>query len=191
MEPSTDKDSPDASKRLKRLFNEQRKYEKAPPHDLRIHFDPKKPYKPIAYIIGPSETIWEGGVFKIKVTLPSDYPFSPPKMEFDCNMFHPNVYRNGSICVDILRASEWAETMKLVDAVRSLMVLLQDPNPSSPANSEAGSMWTNDRELFNRKIRSIVQENSIEKYNKKYPDKCIDYEKSNFVKNLELSFSKK
>lgn len=184
MEPSRSS-SPVTSQRLKRIFNEQRKYNKAPPDDLRIHFNEAKPGRLTAYLIGPSETIWEGGVFKLNVSCPSDYPFKPPKMEFDCDMFHPNVYRSGAICVDILRASEWAETMKLVDAVRSLMVLLQDPNPSSPANSEAGSLWTRDRPAFNRKIRALVAKYSVAKYNKAHPDQAIPYTKTDFVTKLE------
>ena len=39
---------------------------------------------------GPEDTCFEGGVFPAKLTFPSDYPLSPPKMQFTCEMFHPN-----------------------------------------------------------------------------------------------------
>lgn len=39
---------------------------------------------------GPQDTCFEGGVFPAVLTFPSDYPLSPPKMRFTCDMFHPN-----------------------------------------------------------------------------------------------------
>ncbi len=39
---------------------------------------------------GPDGTCFEGGVFPAKLTFPTDYPLSPPKMQFTCEMFHPN-----------------------------------------------------------------------------------------------------
>lgn len=39
---------------------------------------------------GPEGTCFEGGVFPAKLIFPSDYPLSPPKMQFTCEMFHPN-----------------------------------------------------------------------------------------------------
>lgn len=39
---------------------------------------------------GPQDTCFEGGVFPAVLSFPSDYPLSPPKMKFTCDMFHPN-----------------------------------------------------------------------------------------------------
>lgn len=39
---------------------------------------------------GPQDTCFEGGVFPAVLSFPSDYPLSPPKMRFTCDMFHPN-----------------------------------------------------------------------------------------------------
>ena len=39
---------------------------------------------------GPEGTCFEGGVFPAKLIFPPDYPLSPPKMQFTCEMFHPN-----------------------------------------------------------------------------------------------------
>jgi ubiquitin-conjugating enzyme E2 G2 len=43
-----------------------------------------------ALITGPEGTCFEGGVFPAKLIFPADYPLSPPKMQFTCEMFHPN-----------------------------------------------------------------------------------------------------
>ena len=39
---------------------------------------------------GPEGTFFEGGVFPARLTFPADYPLSPPKMKFTCDIFHPN-----------------------------------------------------------------------------------------------------
>ena len=42
------------------------------------------------YYRGPEGTPFEGGVFTTRLVFPPDYPLSPPKMRFTCEMFHPN-----------------------------------------------------------------------------------------------------
>lgn len=39
---------------------------------------------------GPEDTCFEYGVFPAILSFPLDYPLSPPKMRFTCEMFHPN-----------------------------------------------------------------------------------------------------
>uniref|UniRef100_A0AAQ4PUF6 UBC core domain-containing protein n=1 Tax=Gasterosteus aculeatus aculeatus TaxID=481459 RepID=A0AAQ4PUF6_GASAC len=57
-----------------------------------------------ALIMGPQDTCFEGGVFPAVLSFPSDYPLSPPKMRFTCDMFHPNIYPDGRVCISILHA---------------------------------------------------------------------------------------
>jgi ubiquitin-conjugating enzyme E2 G1 len=41
-------------------------------------------------IIGPTDTLYEGGFFKAKLDFPADFPNSPPVMTFVSTMWHPN-----------------------------------------------------------------------------------------------------
>lgn len=41
-------------------------------------------------IIGPSDTVYEGGFFKAHLTFPKEYPLRPPKLKFLSEMWHPN-----------------------------------------------------------------------------------------------------
>ena len=43
-----------------------------------------------ALIFGPDNTPWEGGMFKLLLNFPEDYPAKPPKVKFISNVFHPN-----------------------------------------------------------------------------------------------------
>uniref|UniRef100_A0A8C4WVV0 Ubiquitin-conjugating enzyme E2G 1a (UBC7 homolog, yeast) n=1 Tax=Eptatretus burgeri TaxID=7764 RepID=A0A8C4WVV0_EPTBU len=48
-------------------------------------------------IIGPQDTLYEGGVFKAHLTFPKDYPLRPPKMRFITDIWHPNGEINTNI----------------------------------------------------------------------------------------------
>ena len=45
-----------------------------------------------------------GGVFKLELFLPDDYPMTPPKIRFLTKIFHPNVDKLGRICLDVLKS---------------------------------------------------------------------------------------
>ena len=53
-------------------------------------------------IIGPEGTLYEGGFFKAKLDFPRDYPLNPPTMRFTSEIYHPNVYPDGRVCISIL-----------------------------------------------------------------------------------------
>ena len=55
-----------------------------------------------AMIIGPDDTEWESGVFRLIMEFSDKYPSEPPQVRFLTTMFHPNIYANGNICLDIL-----------------------------------------------------------------------------------------
>ena len=40
-------------------------------------------------IIGPPDTVYEGGFFKAHLTFPKEYPNRPPKMKMISEMWHP------------------------------------------------------------------------------------------------------
>jgi len=55
-------------------------------------------------IPGPPDSPFEGGKFKIKISLPDDYPNTPPNCSFITKVFHPNInFKDGSICVNSLQ----------------------------------------------------------------------------------------
>ncbi|XP_024517530.1 ubiquitin-conjugating enzyme E2 7 isoform X1 [Selaginella moellendorffii] len=55
-------------------------------------------------IIGPPDTLYEGGYFNAIMSFPGNYPNSPPSVRFTSDMWHPNVYPDGRVCISILHA---------------------------------------------------------------------------------------
>jgi len=109
-----------------------------------------------AVIFGPDDTPWEGGTFKLLMEFTEDYPNKPPAVKFLSTLFHPNVYGDGKICLDILQ-NQWSPIYDIAAILTSIQSLLSDPNPASPANSEASTLFERDRREYNRRVRAIVE----------------------------------
>ena len=54
-------------------------------------------------IPGPKNTPWEGGLYKLYLEFPPDYPVLPPKCIFEKKLFHPNIYPSGLVCLSIMK----------------------------------------------------------------------------------------
>jgi len=97
-----------------------------------------------AVIFGPENTPWEGGTFSLDLTFSEEFPNKPPKVRFTTKMFHPNIYTDGSICLDILQ-NQWSPIYDIAAILTSIQSLLCDPNPNSPANSEAAQLFQSNK----------------------------------------------
>ena len=56
-------------------------------------------------------------------------------------VYHPNVYDSGRICLDVIQSSKWSPAASMEARVFNIILLLQEPNPNSPANGSAASTW--------------------------------------------------
>ncbi|KAH8245215.1 hypothetical protein KR032_006461 [Drosophila birchii] len=122
-----------------------------------------------ALIAGPEGTCFEGGVFPARLVFPPDYPLSPPKMKFTCNMFHPNIFADGRVCISILHApgddpmgyelsaERWSPVQSVEKILLSVVSMLAEPNDESGANVDAAIMWRESREEFNSIARRLVR----------------------------------
>ncbi|GER38570.1 ubiquitin-conjugating enzyme E2 2 [Striga asiatica] len=110
-----------------------------------------------AVIFGPDDTPWDGGTFKLTLQFTEDYPNKPPTVRFVSRMFHPNIYADGSICLDILQ-NQWSPIYDAAAILTSIQSLLCDPNPNSPANSEAARLFSESKREYNRRVREIVEQ---------------------------------
>lgn len=64
-------------------------------------------------ISGPSDSVYQGGIFKLHIVIPSSYPFEPPKIKFLTKVWHPNVSSvTGAICLDILK-DQWSPALTI------------------------------------------------------------------------------
>ena len=109
-----------------------------------------------AVIFGPDDTPWDGGTFRLTITLSEDYPNKAPVVRFVSRMFHPNIYNDGAICLDILQ-NQWSPVYDIAAVLTSIQSLLNDPNPNSPANSEAARLFAENMGEYVRRVREVVE----------------------------------
>eukprot|EP00286_Rhodomonas_abbreviata_P000679 CAMPEP_0181290298 /NCGR_PEP_ID=MMETSP1101-20121128/1340_1 /TAXON_ID=46948 /ORGANISM="Rhodomonas abbreviata, Strain Caron Lab Isolate" /LENGTH=167 /DNA_ID=CAMNT_0023394575 /DNA_START=61 /DNA_END=564 /DNA_ORIENTATION=+ len=121
-------------------------------------------------IIGPDNTLYEGGFFNAKLEFPSDFPNAPPVMTFTTKIWHPNVYEDGKVCISILHppgedqfnehesaTERWRPILGVESIIVSVISMLSDPNDESPANIDAAVMWRNDKAAFKKRVREVVR----------------------------------
>ncbi|EJD52045.1 hypothetical protein AURDEDRAFT_83022 [Auricularia subglabra TFB-10046 SS5] len=114
-----------------------------------------------AVIFGPADTPFEDGTFKLVLTFDESYPNKPPSVRFISRMFHPNVYANGELCLDILQ-NRWSPTYDVAAILTSIQSLLHDPNPNSPANAEAAQLYRENMKEYVRRVKATVEESWLD-----------------------------
>ncbi|PQE16714.1 Ubiquitin-conjugating enzyme E2 protein [Rutstroemia sp. NJR-2017a BBW] len=122
----------------------------------------------IGLMVINSESAFNGAYFKAEMTFTDNYPYNPPTFKFLRPIFHPNIYPDGKLCISILHppgedeqsgesASErWSPLQGVESVLRSILLLLDDPEINSPANVDAGVMYRDNRDQYNQKAKEAV-----------------------------------
>jgi ubiquitin-protein ligase len=105
---------------------------------------------------GPLGSPYENGKYELHVSIPNEYPFSPPNISFKTDIFHPNISTKGEICIDILGAA-WSPVLTILAVISSISSLLVNPNPDDPYNPNASQMFRYEIDEYNTKVKDMVQ----------------------------------
>ena len=89
------------------------------PRKDRLHLATKLISHRNAVIIGPADTPFEDGTFRLVMHFEEQYPNKPPGVKFISQMFHPNVYGTGELCLDILQ-NRWSPTYDVAAILTSI-----------------------------------------------------------------------
>jgi ubiquitin-conjugating enzyme E2 D len=108
-----------------------------------------------ATILGPSESPYAGGIYSLEIIFPTNYPFKPPKIRFVTPIYHPNINKQGSICLDILNIN-WSPVLSITKLLLSICSLLTDPNPDDPLDEEIADLYINNKEMYFQNARNFT-----------------------------------
>ena len=109
---------------------------------------------------GPEETPYAGGVWKIQVRLPEQYPFKPPKIRFLNFIYHPNI--DVVVCLDVIEEA-WTEKYNLSMIFDYFLPqLLTEPNPNDALRWEAASLYFDSPEEYKKKVLEYVRKYASE-----------------------------
>ncbi|KAI4745331.1 hypothetical protein E4T50_04355 [Aureobasidium sp. EXF-12298] len=106
---------------------------------------------------GPEETPFQGGLWKIHVELPDQYPYKSPSIGFVNRIFHPNIDElSGSVCLDVINQT-WSPMYEMVNIFEVFLPqLLRYPNPTDPLNGEAAALMMREPKTYEAKVKEYV-----------------------------------
>ncbi len=134
-------------------------------HGIYYTHDDSDMLKGYAVVFGPADTIYRYGAYMFKFKFPTNYPVSPPKLTYLTNdgstRFHPNLYRNGKVCLSVLntwRGEGWTSCQTITSILLILVTLFHN----KPLLNEPGIKETHNSFLpYNKIITYRNVEHSI------------------------------
>ena len=141
------------NKAVKRIINKDLKsieHYKLNEQGIYIEFNEENMLEAHAMIIGPKDTLYEGGYLFFNINFPKNYPYSPPDVSYVSRgnvRIHPNLYVKshksgfGKVCLSILgtwSGPAWTTVMDISTVLLSIQSLLDnDPLLNEPGFSKS------------------------------------------------------
>ncbi|KAK1266731.1 Constitutive photomorphogenesis protein 10 [Acorus gramineus] len=101
-------------------------------------------YQWVSTIMGPQGSPYEGGVFFIEISIPTDYPFKPPKVVFKTRIYHCNVDPSGNVSLGILKDG-WSPALTIAKVLLAVRSVLTNPDTSCPVVSSIARLYLTDK----------------------------------------------
>ena len=148
--------APLSAQAMRALARELADLQDKPPEGIRVLMNEQDLTDVQAEIEGPQGTPYAGGVFRMRLSLPPDFPASPPRGTFATKIWHPNVSKAGEICVNVLK-KDWKPDLGLRHVLLVVRCLLIEPFPESALNEEAGKALLDDYSEYCKYARLMTE----------------------------------
>ena len=181
---------------ITRLIKDVRQLNKEPLHDHGIYYkhDEDDLLKGYALIIGPADTPYENGFYLFELLYPTDYPFTPPKLNFltqdGITRFNPNLYKSGKVCLSLLntwRGEQWTSCQTISSILLTLVTVFNDsPLLNEPGVTKNHPDFNNYNDIitfknFDTAIYNIIHNINENSINKLFHEEIIE----NYHKNYD------
>ena len=97
--------------------------------------------------MGSDDSPYKGGVFFLDIQFPDDYPWKPPRIRFETRIYHPNIHRDGSICLDTLREM-WSPAISIGKVFFDIRDFINYPDFDHPCEPEIAKIYQNNKAQF-------------------------------------------
>lgn len=191
------------NKAVKRIINKDLKsieHYKLNEQGIYIEFNEENMLEAHAMIIGPKDTLYEGGYLFFNINFPKNYPYSPPDVSYVSRgnvRIHPNLYVGshksgfGKVCLSILgtwSGPGWTTIMDISTVLLSIQSLLDnDPLLNEPGFNKKNK---HQLQLINNYNEVIFFENIYSLIIKNYKDIPENFKifKDIIIKNLNENY---
>ncbi|TFG04471.1 MAG: ubiquitin-conjugating enzyme E2 [Promethearchaeota archaeon] len=146
-------------------------------------FDPKtKSLDHLAVTIkGPKGTPYQGGLFRLEIKFPNDYPSKPPYMRLHTGIWHPNFWPKPTeypgqrnICLSLIdptyvgKKGGWSPSKTIVTVIQAILAMLNTRgalvNPTDVFNKKAAIEMMHSPNEFEKKVKFLVKKYAVKKW---------------------------
>ncbi len=146
-------------------------------------FDPKnKGIDHLAITLkGPKGTAFQGGLFRLEVKFPPEYPSKPPFVRLHTPIWHPNFWpkpqeykEQRNICLALVDPSligkkgGWSPSKTITTVIQAVIAMFNTRgkyiNPTDVFNKKAALEMINDPEMYEKKVKHLVKKYANKKW---------------------------
>ncbi|KAJ3145464.1 hypothetical protein HDU89_007089 [Geranomyces variabilis] len=143
---------------IRRIHKEIAELAKTPVPNATVGpVDDSNPLNWAGTLKAPDSSAYKGGVFKVTIVFPTDYPFKPPVVKVPTKIYHPNIDDDGSICMGLLKTEVWKPSTKISDVLIALVDLLQNPVPEDALQTSIAQVYNADQAAFQKTAKEWVK----------------------------------
>ncbi|GAV60490.1 UQ_con domain-containing protein [Cephalotus follicularis] len=128
----------------KRIQREMSELNMDPPPDCSAGPKGDNLYHWVSTMMGSPGTPYQGGIFFLDITFPSDYPFKPPKVVFKTRIYHCNVDMAGNLSLEILKDG-WSPALTITKVLLAIKSTFTNPDPYNPLVPGIARLFLADR----------------------------------------------
>ena len=99
-------------------------------------------------IRGPNNSPYKGGIFKLCIKIPENYPYDHPTIKFLTPIYHPNLYSEDYFT--IYNNNEWVPSQTIKSMLISIYSLMLEPKPEIICNINDDKKLLKIQKQYNR-----------------------------------------
>lgn len=138
-----------------------------------------------ATLFGAEDSLYKGGIFRIELNFPDDYPQKGPRIRFLTPIYHLNISPKGDVYPNSI-VNGWNQSITVKEILIKLFTIFYLQNPLNPIGTyEKANEYIEKRSLFESKAKYFTHKYALissEEYNDNNDNKDWDfsYDESNF-----------
>ena len=106
-------------------------------------------------VSGPQDSPYSDGEFSVAIKFNSQFPMHPPAFKMKTPIYHMNINKAGSICLN--KITNWSQNYEMRDILNDIVDLLKTPSLNDPLVTQLAVLFQYDQERYNRNAKLCTQ----------------------------------